>query len=301
MPTSLREIQDRFTLANVVRFDIGKGGLTRAVITTPAASAEIYLHGAHLTHYQPSGGEPVLWASQSSLYQPDKPIRGGVPICFPWFGPRAGNPGSPIHGFARIMEWQVESVQQIKDGTVVLAFSLTTSEQTRGLWPAEFAALYEVRIGQQLELALKVKNNGSAAFSFEEALHTYFTVGDARRATVTGLEGTTYIDKTDGMKLKTQAGPVMIEAETDRVYLNTQAACTLHDPTLGRKITIDKSGSDATVVWNPWIAKAKAMADFGDDEWTQMLCVETVNAGDHRVTVAPGQTQEMRAVIGLAN
>src|ERR1700682_1273142 len=109
MSTNLSELQRVFAFPTFFGFESGNGGLARAVITTPLASAEIYLHGAHVTRYQSAGQKPMLWRSAQSLYQADKAIRGGVPICFPWFGPRAGEPTSPIHGFARIKEWQVES------------------------------------------------------------------------------------------------------------------------------------------------------------------------------------------------
>lgn len=240
----------------------------------------------------------MLWMSAQSLFQADKAIRGGVPICFPWFGPRAGEPTSPMHGFARIKEWNVESVAQAPDGAVEIDFELTADEQTRNLWPHEFVARYRVRIGSTLELMLSVENRGAEAFGFEEAMHSYLAVGDARQITVTGLEGTAYIDKTDALKEKPQGnGPVTISAETDRVYLNTRATCVLNDPAMGRRIEIAKQGSDTTVVWNPWVAKAKAMADFGNDEWTGMVCIETCNTGDQRVTLPPGGKHSMQAII----
>ena len=298
MPTDLSELQQRFTLPGTLKFDAGEGGLTRAVINTPLASGEVYLHGAHVTRYQPAGAQPVLWMSGKSVYQPDKPIRGGVPICFPWFGPRSGEPASPIHGFARIKEWRVESAEQLAGGGMQIVFALGADEQTRAIWPHAFAARYSVTFGSTLELSLRVSNTGHGPFSFEEAMHTYLAVGDVRQVAVAGLEGTTYIDKTDALRQKPQGdAPVTIAAETDRVYLNTQTTCVLNDPAMRRRVRVAKQGSDTTVVWNPWIAKSKAMADFGDDEWTGMICIETCNAGERRVTLQPGQGHEMAATI----
>ncbi len=300
MPTDLAELDNHFSIPGVVRFDAGKGGLTRALITSPLAEAEVYLHGAHVTAYRPAKGEPVLWVSGKSWFEANKPIRGGVPICFPWFGARAGDATSPAHGFARLKDWAVETVHQTADGVVEIILSLAADEQTHKTWPHDFSARYHVRVGKVLELVLRVRNEGREAFDFEEALHAYFTVGDVRKASVTGLEGTTYIDKMDGMKHKPQgADAVVIAAETDRVHTQTRATCVLHDPVLGRTIQVAKGGSDSTVVWNPWIAKSKAMADFGADEWPGMICIETCNVGDQRVTVAPGETAEMRAAIGV--
>ena len=296
MVNVIAEIQKRFNLSTLVEFSAGQGGLSRALITTPDAVVEIYLHGAHVTRFEPTGQKPVLWMSAKSLFQADKPIRGGVPICFPWFGPRAEGASSPVHGFARILEWSVESVQRTADGAAI-TLGLDANEQTKKWWPHEFSARYEIRVGRQLHLNLRVTNRGQEAFSFEEALHSYFTVGDARRIRITGLEGTTYIDKVDALKRKVQTGDVTLEAETDRVYVNTRAACAIEDPVVGRRVAINKAGSDATVVWNPWIAKSKAMADFGDDEWAGMVCVETVNAGENQITLQAGQTREMSAGI----
>jgi glucose-6-phosphate 1-epimerase len=300
MPEALSDLQ-RLNIPGVVRFEEGNGGLTRAIVTTPLAEAEVYLHGAHVTRYQPAGQAAVLWLSREGLFQPDKAIRGGVPICFPWFGPRADHPESPMHGFARLMEWRVETVGQPGDGSVEIIFELDADENTMRVWPHRFAARYHVRIGRVLELVLRVRNDdGAEPFRFEEALHTYLAVGDVRQVRVFGLEGTSYIDKTDGMKHKGQGNdPVTIGAETDRVYAHARGTCIVDDPVLNRHLNAAKEGSNSTVVWNPWIAKAKAMADFGDDEWPGMLCVETANIGDQRVTVAPGETHEMRAAIGV--
>lgn len=296
----IEHLQDRFGIPNVVTFDAGQGGLTRVRITTPLASAEVYLHGAHVTQFQPSGHEPMLWLSAKSMYQTGKAIRGGVPICFPWFGPRGGDGVSPAHGFARISEWQVEAVGQGIDGVVELILSLGSNEHMRNIWPHAFSAKYRVRIGSSLELSLSVTNEDPVAFIFEEALHTYLVVGDVRQVSVSGLEGTMYIDKTDGLKHKPQGNERMtILGETDRVYFDTRAACVLDDGAMDRRIAIAKHGSDSTVVWNPWIAKSKAMADFGDDEWMGMICIETCNVGANQITLQPGATHELGAVIGL--
>ena len=298
MTTDLAELQQRFSIARLVRFESGPGALIRAVVTTDQAEAEIHLHGAHVTRYVPRGQTPVLWMSGSSAFQAEKPIRGGVPICFPWFGARAGDATSPAHGFARILEWGVESTRQDADGSVSIVLALEANEQTRKWWPFEFRLRYEVKIGSALQLALAIENRGSQPMVLEEALHSYFTVGDVRACTVTGLEGARYIDKTDGMKIKEQGEqPVTISAETDRVYLKTQSTCVIDDRKLSRRIVVAKRHSDATVVWNPWVAKSKAMADFGDDEWPGMICVETCNVGQERITVEPGGTHTMEAEI----
>ena len=285
-------------LPDGVRLEEGQGGLKRLAIQTPQAEAEIYLHGAHVTKFQPKGQKPVLWMSAKSMFEPGKPLRGGVPICFPWFVARqGGQPGSP-HGFARLMEWELVSAESASDGAVEIHFRLASNEATRALWPGEFVADYRVRIGTKLGLELSVKNAGKQPLRIEEALHTYFSVSDVKQVSIEGLAGVSYFTAVPTPHTETEsAAPIRITAETDRVYLNTQSTCVAHDPGWQRKLVVEKTGSNASVVWNPWIAKAKAMPDFGDDEWPFMLCIETCNVRENAVTLASGQSHKMGAVI----
>jgi len=278
--------------------EVGRGGLKRLVIQSMQAEAEIYLHGAHVTRFQPNGQKPVLFMSAKSMFEPGKPIRGGVPICFPWFGARQdGQPGSP-HGFARLIEWELVSAEQASDGIVEARLRLVSSEATRVMWDGEFEAEYRVRIGSTLGLELYVKNTGDQPLRIEEALHTYLAVSDARQVSIEGLAGSTYLNTVAPPRTETQdAAPIRITAETDRIYFNTQVTCLAHDPGWQRRLVVEKTGSNATVVWNPWIAKAKAMPDFGDDEWPFMLCIETCNVRENAVTIAAGQSHIMGATI----
>jgi glucose-6-phosphate 1-epimerase len=297
-PGVLKQLQDRYEIPGGLRFEAGPKGLIRAVVATPQAGAQVYLHGAHVTHYQPRGERPVLFMSAHSWFEPGKPIRGGVPIVFPWFGPRASDPSAPAHGFARLAEWHMESATQAADGSVTLVLGLDAAKATNPAWPHAYELRYRVGVGGTLGLFLEVRNTSDGAITFEEALHTYLAVSDVRRVSIAGLAGADYLDKTDGMRRKTQGpDPIRITGETDRVYLNTQTTCVVDDPAGGRRLVVNKQGSDVTVVWDPWVAKAQAMPDFGDDEWPQMLCIETCNAADHAVTLPPGHRHEMRATI----
>jgi glucose-6-phosphate 1-epimerase len=294
------ELQRRFGVPGVVKIDEGRGGLPRVAVTSDLASAEIYFHGAHITSFHPRGAKPVLFMSEKSHFDAAKPIRGGVPLIFPWFGPRAGSPDSPMHGFARIRAWELESCLQQADGAVRVVFTLAADDATKALWPSEFNLRMVFSLGRALEMELEVRAE-TTPLTFEEAFHTYLVVGDVRQASVEGLENVEYIDKVDGFKRKTQpAEAVRITGETDRVYLNTMSACRVVDPVLGRTLLLEKKHSATTVVWNPWIAKAKAMADFGDEEWPHMLCVETANAGDAAVQLAATQTHRMRTRIQIS-
>ena len=293
----LAELNERFGIAGAVRFDAGGGGLARAVVTAPGAEAHVYLHGAHVTHFQPAGAAPVLFLSPASRFERGKAIRGGVPIVFPWFGARAGHPSSPDHGFARTSEWTVDSTAS-RDGGVTLALALGPSEATRALWSFDFRAVLRVEVRTALRLSLEIENPSDAAWSFEEALHTYLHVGDAQRAAITGLEGADYLDKTEGFRRKTlPAAPFQLTAETDRVFLNTRGPHSVTDPVLGRRLAVEKSGSANTVVWNPWRDRAAAMVDLGAESWRSMLCVETANVGDAAVPLAPGARHLMEMAL----
>lgn len=297
MPASAADFQ-HWEIPHRATFEDAPGGLVRLRVSTPLCEAEVYLHGAHVSRFQLVGGEPLLFLSAASHFAPGKPIRGGVPVIFPWFGPRAGGPDSPAHGFARTLPWDVEALAADDLGTVSLILRLAADETTRAHWPHDFVLRHKITLGAQLDMQLEVENTSGEPFQYEEALHTYLSVADVREAGITGLEDAAYLDKVDALMRKRQtAGPIRITGETDRVYLNTRTTCVLNDPKLERRITVEKSGSDTTVVWNPWIAKAKAMADFGDDEWPAMMCIETANVGESGITLAPGAVHTMRATI----
>ena len=296
--TRLGDLEQRFGAAGALRFE-ETGGLIRAAVGSPRAEGDVYLQGAHVARYRPAGQKyPVLFVSARSLFAAGKAIRGGVPLIFPWFGAKADNPSAPQHGFARVASFDVESARSESTGTVTLVLRLEADASTRRSWPYDFVARYRVTMGDTLELAFEVENRSASPFTYEEALHTYLTVGDVGKATIAGLAGTTFIDKVDGFKRKREGtAPIRLGGETDRVYLDTTATCVVDDPVLGRRLVVDKQGSASTVVWNPWNEKAKGMADFGDDEWPQMVCIETANAADNAVTLAPGARHETRAVI----
>lgn len=264
-------------------------------------SYALFDHGAHTVAWRPPGARPVLWVSGQSLYQADKPIRGGVPVIFPWFG--AGRQGdlSPAHGFARISTWTRESVVDslTENGTLSVTHTLPGSvapdllEQISVELKVTFAA-------DQLTLEFTVGNESERPFTFEAALHTYLAVSDIRQVQVHGLEGADFSDTVVGADpaLQQQVGPIRFTAETDRVY-HSPATVTVRDPGWARELVVAKKGSADTVVWNPWTAKSAAMPDFGDHEWTQMLCVEAGNLGDHAISLDPGETHTLVQTLAI--
>lgn len=283
----------------------GSGELPALRISTPLAEGEVYLHGAHVTSWVPAGHDPVIWMSKASRFAPTEPIRGGVPICFPWFGPGREPGMSPAHGFARLADWRLVGASD-DDSVVTLTFRLGHEdvEGSAGAekWTHPFEATYTVVMGGDLTLSLAVRNPGDEEYSYEEALHTYLHVQDVTAVTIEGLDGARYLDKAPygGPDLKTQSGPVTFTGETDRVYHSSGAAVVV-DPARARTITVSKESSADTVVWNPWTAKAAAMPDYDDAEWPTMVCVETANALDNAVVLAPGASHTMSATYAVSH
>lgn len=260
----------------------------------------VYHHGAHTWAWQPDGSEPVLWMSGKSAFEAGQPIRGGVPICFPWFGPGPSGDLQPAHGFLRLNEWELVEDSHTDDGGVRVVHAIDSdSAVSQPHWPHRFSARMSVTFGNRdVVLEFSVTNQDEQPITYEAALHTYLVVGDVRRTRVVGLDGARYYDKVAGEWL-TQDGDVTISGETDRVYLSTDEV-TLQDPELGRSLRISKEGSANTVVWNPWVDKSAAMSDFGDDEWTGMLCIEAANALEDAITVEPGEVHTLVQRISLA-
>jgi len=297
-PVPHLELNRRFEIPGIAKIAQGQGGLPCVRVTTPRASGEVYLHGAHVTSWKPEEDGEVLFVSSKARWQNGTAIRGGVPICFPWFSERAEDPKSPAHGLVRTKSWELEAITHA-DSNVTVALSTAADAGTRKFWMGEFHLLFCVTFGEQLRLELIATNRGDISFRFEEALHSYYRVGNAEAARLHGLGGITYIDKTDARREKHQRGDLALTAETDRIYLKTSSSVEIEDPALRRRVLVAKEGSRDTVVWNPWSEKGKAMSDLGAEEWRQFVCVETCNVGDHGVTLAPGQAHTMSALISL--
>jgi D-hexose-6-phosphate mutarotase len=274
-----------------VIFTEGNGELSKLEINTAWSRAELYLHGAHLTHFQKKDEPPVLFMSQLSRFQQGTPIRGGIPVIFPWFGAREGE---PTHGFARTQIWELREISPWQDGGVSVRLRLPDSPDAALV--SKFTVEYLVTVGQTLAVELIVANESHELdFTFEDCLHTYFLVGDISAVSVTGLKGADFLDKMEAFARKTErAEHLKITQETDRVYLNTPGAMEIHDSKLRRRVRVEKSGSLSTVVWNPWVEKAQQMPDFGNEEFLQMICVEAGNVGENKSTLPAGKTARLK-------
>jgi glucose-6-phosphate 1-epimerase len=297
---TIAELDRQFAITGAARVFAGNGGLAKVAIASGGTMGEMYLHGAHVTSWRPRGAEQVLFVSSRSRWEDRRAIRGGVPICFPWFGSKADDAHAPAHGFVRTMSWQLESITQAEDAVRVSMFTQSTDE-TKRWWPADFHLVHRATFGSTLTQELVLTNRGSTSLRFEEALHTYLSVGQIEKVLLRGLNDVRYLDKTDANRPKTQQGPIVILSETDRVYLNTRDVIELEDHSLRRRLRVAKANSLTTVVWNPWVEKAKALSDFGDAEWMQMVCVEASNVSDFAVEVAPGCQHVMQAIVHVTD
>lgn len=293
------ELNLRFGIPGIAQVVAGNGGLPKIRITTQAASAEIYLHGAQVTSWIPHGFDEVIFVSGSSHWQAGRAIRGGIPICFPWFRAKSDDPKAPAHGVVRAQEWRLDSITVDSEGAVAVVCSKGSDEDTRRLWPHEFRLVHRISVAKTLQLELIVTNTGTAPFQCEEALHTYFRVGQVASVRVHGLEGVSYLDNTDANRERIQSGVVVLTKTTDNAYLNTRGTAEVVDPVLHRTLGTAKKNSDTTIVWNPWQQGAASLADLGNDEWSQMICVEASNILGAAISVAPGAEHSMVSTLSV--
>lgn len=284
------QLNKQFGIAGQLTFRDDASGLVVADFTNAQAMAALCLQGAHLMSWQPkSQAQPVVWLSRDAKMAVGKSIRGGAPVCWPWFGAHASEATFPGHGYARTVPWQVMESGVEPNGATRLTLRLVDSDKTRAQWEHSCNVELSVVVGETLRMSLTTENTGTHDFVIGEALHTYLQISDIAAVRVTGLEGCEYWDKVGGSVLKKQDGAVTFASEVDRVYINTANECVIHDDKLKRRIHIKKSGSQSTVVWTPWVEKATKMGDMGQpDGWREMVCIESVNAIENVVTVAAG-------------
>ena len=296
MNPAIDPLNTRFAIPGCLHFADSGAGLPTAEISTPLAQARVALQGGQVLGWQPTGQSPVIWVSKAAVFQPGKGVRGGVPVCWPWFG---GREGQGAHGFVRTRLWEMRETSVDANGNVVLRLGLRDDASTSALWDWAFDLELLVTVGATLTMALITRNTGDQPFTISQALHSYFCVGDIHETSVQGLDDTEYQDKVSPFDTVRQSGAVRFSGETDRVYINTTADCLIEDPVLERMIRVAKAGSSSCVVWNPWTEKEKTFADMAPGEYQNMLCVETVNANPDLITVAPGGQHTLVAMIGV--
>jgi glucose-6-phosphate 1-epimerase len=295
---NIEKLNARHGIPGMVEFVNGKGGLPTALIYNTHASARVTLHGAQALSFTPAGGQDVLWVSEASRFEPGTAIRGGIPICWPWFGGHPKNSDLPAHGFARILEWDVIETRAQDDGGTRIVFGLNDSPGSKILWNHAFALRMTMTVHDTLTLSLSMDNTGTQMQEITAALHAYFNVSHIGQVAIRGLEDYTYLDTLDHQEKK-QQGAIRFDRETDNVYIGHEEDIVLNDPGFGRVVRIEKKGSRSTIVWNPWIDKARRMADFGDEEYQSMLCIEPANAMKDVRRVEPGATHELATTLSI--
>ncbi len=288
----------KFEIPNRVRFAKSQSGLDKIVITNSYAEAVIYLLGANLTHFQPTGEEPVIfWGRECEMY-PGKTLHAGIPICWPWFGPHPSDSTKPQHGFARNRKWRVAEAVQLPDDTTRIVLALHEDEGTLELFNHPFELELAFTIGKDLHIDLQSKNSGSLPFTITEALHSYFYISDINEATIDGVEDTAFVDLADENKKKSESAPLRIDRVINRVYEPTDKRCEIIDKGWNRTLIIDKNGSNSTTIWNP--GAENGLHDLPGDLYRKFVCVETCNAGNDRITLNPGESHHITQVISIA-
>jgi glucose-6-phosphate 1-epimerase len=290
-------LNERHALPGVARIEQGNGGLPRVRIETKLGAADVYLYGGQVTSWQPVSFGEILFLSKESHWQVGKAIRGGIPVCFPWFRGKPGDKQAPTHGFVRTKEWRLDGIGREPDDSVTVMLSTGSDAENLRLWPYDFRLEYLIRVGEGLRLELKMHNTGASGLHFQEALHTYFKVGDVRRASIRGLDGTRYLDNRDGNREKVQEGELVPSQQTDNAYLDATGAVEILDPVLERRLVSEKQNSVSTIVWNPWSDGAAGLPDLGNEEWRDMLCVEGGNVLGQAVSLEPGGMHRMKVTI----
>lgn len=268
-------------------------------LAAAGATASVALQGAQLLSWRPAGHDEVIWLSSETVPKPGKSLRGGTPVCWPWFGADPDGRGRPAHGFVRGLPW-TPAYANVNDDETVVAFRFKTTEEHRAIWPHSAEVTLVVGMtGQGLDLDLLTTNTGDAPFALTQALHTYFAVGDIARTSVRGLAGCTYIDTVGEITRRVDACNVTFEGEVDRIYLDPPAQIEIDDAANNRSIVIASRGSRSAVVWNPWIEKSARLGDMGAEGYRRMVCVETANAADDSIGLEPGGTHMLEATYSV--
>lgn len=284
---TIDDYQARYQALESVRFRRDASGLILFDLDTAALSATFSLQGAQLLSLQRAGQAPLLWLSERALFAPGRAIRGGIPFCWPWFGPAPAGSGKPAHGFARSVPWRLTSLMA-EEGAWVVRFQLSDNADTRALWPHSFEASLTYQLGSSLRVDFCVVNLDPTPFSMSYAFHSYFPVSDIRQVEVAGLDGCRYIDQLRGMQYLQQQGALRFDGECDRIYLDAGGEYLLRDPLAGRELLIQTEHCASAVVWNPWQDKAARLADMDDSAFQNMLCIECGNVADNRIVVPGG-------------
>ncbi len=295
----IEELNDKFGVEGEIGFMELDGDMPFVTVTNKYAEADICLYGAHITSFRPMSTTDVLWMSPYSVFEDGKAIRGGIPVCFPWFGPHNKEVSFPQHGFARTSMWEVKEVLTLEKGESLVSLQLKSSEKSKVYWSADFVAEMIFIIGSSLTVTLKVTNPSSENISYTAALHSYFNLSGIENIKIAGLANTQYENQLDGKRYVQEEELLSVEAATTHHYFDTEADCVIHDPYFNRSIRIAKEGSKCSTVWNPWAETCAQMSDMPNEGYETFVCLETVNNINDKIELAPGESHETTAVISV--
>jgi glucose-6-phosphate 1-epimerase len=293
------ELDEKFSIEGELGFAELENDLVFITVSNKYADADICLYGAHVTSFRPRNSMDILWMSPDSFFEVGKAIRGGIPICFPWFGPHKTDPGKPQHGFARLMYWDVLETSELSNGETLIRLQLCSSEATKAYWPCDFIAEVIIKVGLALTVTLKVTNTSSEPFEYGCALHSYYGLSAIENLSIEGLQGATYYNQLTGEYGVQEEELLQIQEPLTRHYLNTEKQVLIGDDIFHRRIRVEKSGSKVTTVWNPGEEACTRMEDMPDEGYETFVCVEATNAFDYQIVLAPGESFETSAIIGL--
>lgn len=279
-------------MINEIEYQQQLSGRTNAILRNQYGDVTVSLYGGQVISYRPTGQSEVFYLSDKAEYITGKAIRGGAPICWPWFGQDIQRPSRGSHGFARTQPWQVIGSEHTSAGETVLRLALRDSMTTLAIWPYHFLLQLEIRLGASLQLTLTTHNTGSQPFFYTQAIHSYFQIGDIHTTTVSGLDGISYLDKTLNFTTQQQQGVLKIDKEIDRIYLQPPSKVTL---SARAQLQIESEGSATTVVWNPWEAASRKLSDMAQDDYQRFLCIETANAAKDEIRLMPGKQHRLVA------
>jgi len=297
---NINNLEKKYGIPGMIKFMTGKSNLPIAEITSKNASAIVSLYGAHILNFRPNGQPDLLWMSNLSAFEEGKPIRGGIPICFPWFGPHESDSQKPLHGFARLSQWEVVGTSILPEGDLQLQLILKDTPGTKLIWTHSFRVEMTIIVGDMLKVMLACVNSGKEVFTYSDALHTYFKVSDIANVRLHGFKGYSYYDGLEDGAIKTQSEDLLlINKEESRRYFEFTNECIIEDLGYSRKIHVNKNGSRVTLVWNPWAETAKKIPDMQDDGYRNMICVEAVNANNDIILLKPGESHVLTTVLSL--
>lgn len=285
------------SLSKSINLAVDENGFEFLMVNHPKLTAAFSLHGGHLLHFQVTGQAPIIWLSKTAIFNESKAIRGGVPVCWPWFGaaPQTLGENLPAHGFARTSKWTIGNIDESNDG-VELELQLTSNSQTLLIWPYEFELTLKATLTDQLKLTLETKNKSDKPLVYRGALHTYLNISTPEAINISGLNTELTNSLKDG-SIENGDTTLVIDKAIDAIYKKSPGNIELADKQLDRSITINNEGNDSEVLWSPWIKGAEAFADMPDDGYQTMFCIESAITAKHGQQIEAGQTHHLTTII----